>query len=47
MYVILGQQMTHTPSEAEKNLKDRIAQVEKLIIDEKLPTPTEKPLGLP
>ena len=47
MYVILGQQMTHTPSEAEKNLKDRIAQVEKLIIDEKLATPTEKPLGLP
>jgi predicted Zn-dependent protease len=47
MYVILGQLMTHTPSEAEKNLKERIAQVEKMIIDEKLATPTEKPLGLP
>lgn len=47
MYVILGQQMTHTASEAEKNLKDRIAQVERLIETEKLATPTEKPLSLP
>jgi predicted Zn-dependent protease len=47
MYVILGQQMTHTPSEAEKNLKDRIAQIHKLIADEKLATPKEKDLALP
>ena len=47
MYVILGQQMTHTASEAEKNLKDRIAQVQRLIESEKLANPTEKPLALP
>jgi beta-barrel assembly-enhancing protease len=47
MYVILGQQMTHTASEAEKNLKDRIAQVQRLIESEKLASPIEKPLALP
>jgi beta-barrel assembly-enhancing protease len=47
MYVILGQQMTHTASEAEKNLKDRIAQIQKLITEEKLETPKEKELTLP
>jgi predicted Zn-dependent protease len=47
LYVILGQQMTHTPSEAEKNLKDRIAQIHKLIEEEKLAMPTEKDLALP
>ena len=47
MYVILGQQMTHTSSEAEKNLKDRIAQIERLITEEKLPTPKEQDLTLP
>jgi hypothetical protein len=26
--MILGQQMSHTQSEAEKNLKERIAQIE-------------------
>ena len=47
MFVIMGQQMTHTPSEAEKNLKDRIAQIECLIVQEKLATPKEKDLALP
>ena len=47
MYVILGQQMTHTPSEAEKNLKERIAQIQRLIVEEKLATPQEKDLALP
>jgi predicted Zn-dependent protease len=47
MYVILGQQMTHTQSEAEKNLKDRIAQIQRLIAEEKLATPKEKDLALP
>ena len=47
MYVILGQQMTHTASEAEKNLRDRVAQVQRLIETEKLATPAEKPLALP
>lgn len=46
LYVILGQQMTHTQSEAEKNLKDRIAQIERLIAEEKLPTPKERDLAL-
>jgi predicted Zn-dependent protease len=47
MYVILGQQMTLTQSEAEKNLKDRIAQIQRLIAEEKLATPKEKDLALP
>lgn len=47
MYVILGQQMTHTPSEAEKNLKDRIAQIQRLVAEEKLATPKERDLALP
>jgi predicted Zn-dependent protease len=47
MYVILGQQMTHTQSEAEKNLKDRIAQIQRLIAEEKLATPKERDLALP
>ena len=38
--------MTHTQSEAEKNLKDRIAQIERLIAEEKLPTPKERDLAL-
>jgi hypothetical protein len=47
MFVILGQQMTHTQSEAEKNLKDRIAQIQRLIDQDKLATPKEKDLALP
>jgi len=47
MYVILGQQMTHTQSEAEKNLKDRIAQIQRLVVEEKLATPKERALALP
>jgi Putative Zn-dependent protease len=47
MFVILGQQMTHTQSEAEKNLKDRIAQIQNLITKEKLATPKERDLALP
>ena len=47
MYVIMGQQMSRTQSEAEKNLKDRIAQIQRLITEEKLPTPAEKELALP
>lgn len=47
MYVILGQQMTHTASEAERNLRDRVAQIERLIAEEKLATPKEKDIALP
>jgi len=47
MYVILGQQMTHTQTEAEKNLKDRIAQIQRLVAEEKLATPKERDLALP
>jgi len=47
MFVLMGQQMTHTPSEAGKNLKDRIAQIQLLIAQEKLATPQEKSLTLP
>jgi len=47
MYVILGQQMTHTQSEAEKNLKDRIAQIQKLVAEEKMATPKERDLAWP
>jgi len=47
MYVIMGQQMTHTSNEAEKNLKDRIAQIQKLIEEDKLPLPKERDLALP
>ena len=47
MYVILGQQMTNTPSEAENNLKNRIAQIKQLIESDKLATPKEKPLAMP
>jgi beta-barrel assembly-enhancing protease len=47
MFVLMGQQMTHTPGEAEKNLKDRIAQIQRLIAREKLATPPEKDLTLP
>jgi len=47
MYVILGRQMTHTPSEAEQNLQDRIVQIQQLIADEKLATPKERDLALP
>jgi hypothetical protein len=38
--------LTHTPCEAEKNLKDRIAQIQHLIAEEKLVTPKEKDLAL-
>jgi predicted Zn-dependent protease len=47
MYVIMGQQMTHTASEAEQNLKDRIAQIQRLIEIEKLALPKERDLALP
>ena len=47
MYVILGQQMIHTPREAEKNLRDRIAQIQRLIESDRLATPKERELSLP
>jgi predicted Zn-dependent protease len=47
MFVIMGQEMTHTESEADANLKARIAQIQKLIAEEKLATPKERPLALP
>jgi predicted Zn-dependent protease len=47
MFVILGEQMNHTESEASSNLKARIAQVQKLIEQDKLATPKERPLVLP
>jgi hypothetical protein len=39
--------MTHTASEAEQNLKDRIAQIQRLIEIEKLALPKERDLALP
>jgi beta-barrel assembly-enhancing protease len=47
MFVIMGQQMTHTSSEAEQNLKDRIAQIQRLIDTEKLARPAERALAWP
>ena len=47
MYVIMGQQMTHTASEAEQNLKSRIAQIQRLIDTDKLAMPKERDLALP
>jgi len=47
MFVIMGQEMTHTESEADASLKARIAQIQKLIAEEKLATPKERPLALP
>jgi hypothetical protein len=45
-YVILGEQMTHTQNEARKNLEERIAQLQKLIDESKVPEPAkETPLG--
>ena len=46
MFVILGQQMPNTPSEATSNLEARIAQVRSLAEAQK-PVPAEKPLALP
>jgi len=47
MFVLMGQQTTHTPSQAEKNLEDRTARIQRLIAREKLATPQEKGLTLP
>jgi predicted Zn-dependent protease len=45
-FVILGQQMPNTPSEARSNLEARVAQI-RLIAQSQKPLPTEKPLALP
>jgi predicted Zn-dependent protease len=47
-FLILAQQMSHTPSESEKNLEERIAQIESLshVSTSAMPAP-EKPLTLP
>jgi hypothetical protein len=47
MFVLMGQLMTHTSSEANANLKARIAQIQRLMSEEKLATPEEKALALP
>ena len=48
MFVLMGQPaMTHTSSEADANLKARIAQIQRLMSEEKLATPEEKALALP
>jgi predicted Zn-dependent protease len=47
MFVLMGQLMTHTSSEADANLKARIAQIQRLMSEEKLATPEEKALALP
>jgi hypothetical protein len=39
--------MTHPASEAEQNLRSRIAQIQRLIDTDKLATPKEKDLALP
>ena len=46
MFVILGQQMPNTSSEAKSNLEARIAQIQTLVESQK-PLPAEKPLALP
>jgi predicted Zn-dependent protease len=45
-FVILGQQMPNTPSEAKSNLEARVAQIRPLAESQK-PLPAEKPLALP
>jgi hypothetical protein len=45
--VVMGQQMTHTASETEQNLRSRIAQIQRLIDIDKLATPKERDLALP
>ena len=47
-FLSLAQQMSHTPSESEKNLEERIAQIESLshVSTSAMPAP-EKPLTLP
>jgi beta-barrel assembly-enhancing protease len=45
-FVILGQQMPNTPSEARSNLEARVAQIQSIAQSQK-PLPTEKPLALP
>jgi beta-barrel assembly-enhancing protease len=45
-FVILGQQMPNTPSEAKSNLEARAAQIRSLAESQK-PLPAEKPLALP
>ena len=47
MFVVMGQEMTHTESEADANLKARIAEIQKLMAREKLPIAKERPPALP
>jgi beta-barrel assembly-enhancing protease len=47
MFVLMDQLTVHTSTEAENNLKERIAQIQRLISEDKLATPEEKPLALP
>jgi predicted Zn-dependent protease len=46
MFVLMGQQMPNTSSEAKSNLEARIAQIQTLVESQK-PLPAEKPLALP
>lgn len=46
MFVLMGEQMPNTPSEAKSNLEARIAQIRTLAASQK-PSQAEKPLALP
>jgi beta-barrel assembly-enhancing protease len=46
MFVLIGQQMPNSSSEAKSNLETRIAQIQTLAVTQK-PLPAEKPLALP
>jgi predicted Zn-dependent protease len=46
MFVLMGEQMPNTSSEAKSNLEARIAQIRTLAESQK-PSPSEKPLALP
>lgn len=47
-YVILGDNMPNSPKEAKESLERRIAQIQSIIAESKIPKPVaEKPLALP
>lgn len=47
-YIILGENMPNSPKEAKKSLERRIAQIQAVIAESKIPRPDkEKELGLP
>jgi beta-barrel assembly-enhancing protease len=47
MFVVLGEEMTHSPKEAKANLEARIAQVQPMAEESQAQKRKEKPLALP